>query len=89
MAAAVGMVGTFGQMALVQIPDANPEAKKFKELMRSAVGLATKLGPVLQKIDFYSSSSSVTTYDGDRLIRTRSKTTYKPAEKVTSTSKPK
>ena len=37
-----------------------------------------KLGPVVQKIDFYSSESSVTTYDQKGSVRIEKVVTYKP-----------
>jgi len=39
-----------------------------------------KLGPVLQKIDFYSSESSMGTYDGPLTMRSESVVTYKPSK---------
>jgi hypothetical protein len=87
MAAVVGMVGTFGQMALMQIPEKNAEAKKFKQFAQSLLRIATKLGPVLQKIDFYSSSAAVATQEGDSAVRFTSVTTYRLQPAVANKTK--
>jgi hypothetical protein len=78
MGAAVGMIGMVGQMVVANIPEDNEGAAKGKQVIRSALGIAMKLGPVLQKIDFMSSDSSLTTYDGNLTVREDSVVTYKP-----------
>ena len=89
MAAVVGMIGTFGQMAVAQFPEKDEAARKFKQFAQGALRIAAKLGPILQKIDFYSSSSSVTTYDGKSTLRITSVTTYKPGPAVANSSSAK
>lgn len=78
MAAMAAMVGSFGAMFVAQIPEKNDDAKKFKQFAQSCLRIAGKLGPVLQKMDFYSSSSSMSVYDGELVVRSTKVTTYKP-----------
>lgn len=77
LAAAAGMIGMFGGMAVAGLPETNAEEKQGKQIMQSALGILMKLAPVLGKIDFYSSSSSICTFDGKLTMRTDSVTTYK------------
>ena len=72
------MAGMIGNMVIAGIPEDKPEAAKVKTIFRSVLGILMKLGPVLQKIDFYSSESSMKTYDGESLMRKESVVTYKP-----------
>ncbi|MFH1108634.1 MAG: hypothetical protein V1790_05485 [Planctomycetota bacterium] len=76
LAAGIGMIGMFGGMATAMIPD-EPETHKVKQIVQSALTIVLKLGPILQKIDFYSSESSMTTYDGPLTVRQESVVTYK------------
>jgi hypothetical protein len=76
------MIGMFGQMGVANIPETDAEAAKAKQLVRSILGILMKLGPVLQKIDFLSSESSITTYDGNLVLRKDSVVTYKPKAEV-------
>lgn len=76
LAGVVGMIGMFGGMATAGIPE-NPETHQVKKVIQSALGILMKLGPILQKIDFYSSESSMTTYDGSSTVRIESVVTYK------------
>jgi hypothetical protein len=75
---AAAMAGMIGGMVTAMIPD-EPEARKVKQVVQKAMGIIMKLGPVLQKMDFYSSESAVTTYDGELTVRTEKVITYKPA----------
>jgi len=77
LATVAGMVGMFGGMAVAGMPDSGDEERQAKHIVQSLLGIAVKLGPVLQKIDFYSSESSMATYDGKLTIRTESVVTYK------------
>jgi hypothetical protein len=58
------------------------------------MGMVMKLGPILQKIDFYSSEASVSTYDGALTFRSQSLVTYKspddsaPAAETVAAKKP-
>jgi hypothetical protein len=49
-----------------------------KELLRQLVATVMKLPPVLRRIDFYSSESAITTYDGDLKVESKRVVTYKP-----------
>lgn len=81
LAGGMSMVSMFGTMALSAIPADSPGTIEAKQNVRRALALLTKLAPVLQRLDFFSSESSVTTYDGDRIIRTQTVITYKmPAD---------
>ncbi len=73
----VGMVGMFGGMAVAGMPEKGDEERQAKKIVQSLLSIVMKLGPVLQKIDFYSSESSMGTYDGQLTIRTESIVTYK------------
>ncbi|MEK7785952.1 MAG: hypothetical protein AAB658_11110, partial [Chloroflexota bacterium] len=77
LGAAVGMAGMFGGMAVAGMPEKGDDERQAKRIVQSLLGMVMKLGPVLQKIDFYSSESSIATYDGKLTIRTESVVTYK------------
>ena len=83
MAGVVGIIGMMGGLMTAQIPDVPDdqpgahETKRVKRVVQKIMGIIMKLGPVLQKIDFFSSSASVCTVDGN-IIRTEYVTTYKP-----------
>lgn len=76
LASAMGMIGMIGGFATANIPD--PDAKK---VVQTIFGAAMKLGPVFQKIDFYSSQATRITVDGN-IVRTDTVITYKPEEKA-------
>lgn len=59
LAQVLGMVGVFGGMAGMAIPD--PDAQK---VLTSVLKIVAKLGPVAQKIDFFKSTSYAVTFDG-------------------------
>jgi len=74
----LGMVGMFGGMAGMAIPD--PQAQK---MLTSVLKIVAKLGPVAQKIDFFKSTSASVVFDG-KMWRKRSVTNYRsPKERVT------
>lgn len=82
-AQALGMAGMFGAMlgkhgisAGGQCCDKGQE--KAVEIVQKLMLIASKLGPVLQKIDFYNSEAGVTTCDGVN-FRSERIITYKPA----------
>lgn len=77
MAAILGPLSFGIGMASASIPSNDPEARKVKEVMQKGAGIMMKLGPVLQKIDFFSSDSMMSTRDG-LAIRSETVTTYKP-----------
>ena len=72
---AAAMAGMFGGMATAGM--GKEVSAEVKTAIQSGLGIVMKLGPILQKIDFYSSEASVTTFDGERTLRTESVTTYK------------
>lgn len=72
---AAAMAGMFGGMAVMGMGKEVPD--NVKGGLKAALDIVVKLGPILQKIDFYSSEASVTTLEGDRTLRTQSVTTYK------------
>ncbi|MEK6674028.1 MAG: hypothetical protein AABZ47_00065 [Planctomycetota bacterium] len=76
MAAGLGMASMIGGMVAQGIPSDNPEAAKGKALIQSLFGVMMKLGPVVQKIDFYSSESSMTVQEGTT-VRSEIVVTYK------------
>ncbi len=77
-AAVATAVGMFGGMALAGLPDGSPEAAKWKGAAQRVLGIVTKLGQIVQKIDFYSSEAAATTFDGKRSLTKRMIVTYKP-----------
>jgi len=75
----IGGISMAGGMMTMMIPD--PEAQ---QALGKILGMVAKLGPVVQKIDFYKSSSKYTTFDG-KAWYTRSVTNYQsPAERSPS-----
>ena len=73
-----GIAATAGMasgIALAAIPD-EPGTHAPKRFFKTLVPIAMKLGPILQTIDFYSSQSTVTTFDGSAL-RSNEVVTYK------------
>lgn len=83
MAGVVTIIGTMGGLMTAMIPEVpgngaeSREMSQVKRVMQSIAGVILKLGPVLQKIDFYSSRAAMTTVDGN-IARIESVTTYKP-----------
>lgn len=86
IAKALGMVGMFGPMMVGGMPAKTAEEKKEKQMIESLLRILVKLAPVVQKIDFYSSESSVATYDGKLTLRTDSVTTYKKTQEGPATA---
>lgn len=83
LAQAFGMVGMFGPMIVGGMPERTAEEKQSKQAIESLMRILVKLAPVMAKIDFYSSTSSMGTYDGKLTMRTDTVTTYR---KTASTS---
>lgn len=69
----MGMIGMAGGMMSGMMPGSDKDKQALQKLMT----IVMKLGPVLQKIDFYSSESSWTTYDGEATVRSEKVITYK------------
>jgi hypothetical protein len=87
---AVGMAGMVGGMMTAGID--GPDAAEKKQVIQRVMSVIMKLGPALQKLDFYSSESSVCTYDGNLTVRSERVVTYKPSGgeevKTTKAGKP-
>ena len=83
----VGIVGMMSGMATSMIPGEPGADNKIKKLVQTASAMIMKLGPILQKIDFFTSESSVTTYDGETTIRLEMVVMYKaPTEEEGKTA---
>ena len=82
-----GMASMFGNMAVAGMPTNNDDERQAKAVMQGIFGILTRLTPVLQQIDFFSSSSSLCTNDG-RDYRTEAVTAYKPPAKKEATPAP-
>ncbi len=76
MAGAASMMGMVGGIITAQLPD-EPDGSNKKQMVQKLMTMVMKLGPVLQKIDFYSSESSMCTYDGALTVRSEKVVTYK------------
>ena len=59
LAAVLRMVQMMGPMSTAQIPDAD-----VRKMMGKVFLLMGKLAPVMQRIDFFDSNASATTFDG-------------------------
>ncbi len=80
------MAGMVGGMVSAQIGGgARPGSQ---EVIAKMVSLATKLAPVLRELDFYSSRSSMTTYDGASKVESTDIVTYKTAETLRHSAHP-
>ena len=78
LAQVLGGLSMMGGMATMAVPD-----EKARQVVTKILGMVAKLGPVVQKIDFYKSSSECVTFDG-KTWRKRSVTHYRsPEERVT------
>ncbi|UCC29450.1 MAG: hypothetical protein JSU86_14755 [Phycisphaerales bacterium] len=77
MSELVGMVAVGMGLATASIPD-TPKTRDIKMVFQKLSPIVMKLGPVVQKIDFLSSQSSVTTFDGPLIMRTEKVVTYRP-----------
>ncbi len=76
LAKGLGMAGMIAQMFTAGLPDDKPEAAKIKPVVQRLVASMMKLGPVLRKLDFYSSESTATTIKGS-VVRTERVVTFK------------
>ncbi len=77
LAAMFGSFGFIGAMMSAGIPDNTTESKIMKDFIQKSTSILAKLAPVVAKLDFFSSESSVMTKEG-LVIRTENVTTYKP-----------
>ena len=76
LGAALGVIGMVGGMATASMPDQPEDARQAKRIAQTMLSTMMKLSPVLQKLDFYSSESAVTTVDG-LVMRQERVVTYK------------
>ena len=76
LGAALGIIGMVGGMATASMPDQPEDARQAKRIAQTILSTMMKLSPVLQKLDFYSSESAVTTVDG-LVMRQERVVTYK------------
>lgn len=86
LASGLGMLGMFGPMLVGGMPEKTAEEKQAKQGIESGLRILVKLAPVLQKIDFYSSASSMGTYDGKLTLKTDTVTTYKKGKEGPATA---
>lgn len=86
MASVVGATLPFGPYAHPGTATA-PATQPQRQPMRILFGMIGALAPVIAQMDFYRSTSSVTTFDGQRWI-TRSVTTYQPPRAERPTTAP-
>ncbi|MBI1827341.1 MAG: hypothetical protein HY287_13505 [Planctomycetes bacterium] len=86
---AAGMIGMFGGMGLASMPDNSSEEKHAKQIATSGLSMLTKLAPVLQKINFFSSEASMSSYDGKLTLKTESVCTYKEHDRALGNEAPK
>jgi len=76
LAQGVTMMGVFGGMVSAQMDES--ASQEAREMLPKLMALGMKLAPILKELDFYSSQSSVTTYDGATKIETSSVINYRP-----------
>lgn len=79
LAGVITAVGIGGNLAAGLIP--GDQASEARQVLQKIMSIVAKLGPVVAKLDFYNSESSITTYDGDTIIRTEKVVTFKPPSK--------
>lgn len=77
LADALGMVGfVAGLLPMIKVNANDGEDSEAMGLLQKLLPLVAKLGPILREIDFYSSESAVSTFDGSAW-RDRQVTVYK------------
>lgn len=81
IAQGLAMAGMIGGMATAGIPD-----EEGKKMAQRIMTMLMKLGPVFQKMDFFSSESSITTYDGASILLKERIVTYKSPTAGNSTT---
>lgn len=88
IAQTIGMAGMMGGMfaGMATSGMTDEEAGPRKKIMQKLMGTLMKLGPVMQKLDFFSSESSVVTYDGKLDWRKKSVVAYKSDKESTKTA---
>ncbi len=76
LAQGVTMIGLFGGILSANMDETT--SKEAHKLMPKLMALGMKLVPVFKQLDFYSSQSSVTTYDGATKVETFDVINYRP-----------
>ena len=71
------LVGTAAQIAMARASSDHPGTTNTLRSIRAIIRIVMKLGPILHKLDFYRSSSLVSTID-DGFLRTEGVITYQP-----------
>ncbi|MCH8244218.1 MAG: hypothetical protein IH897_16650, partial [Planctomycetes bacterium] len=64
----MGMASLLGGGLVAWIPDETADARKLKTVAKKTLSIVMKLAPILQKIDYYSSESSVVTRRGNAIL---------------------
>ena len=72
----MGMAGLLGGGLVAWIPDQHDDSRKLKDAAKKMLSIVMKLAPIVQKIDYYSSESSVMTRRGNAIL-IESVVTYK------------
>jgi hypothetical protein len=70
------MISMFGGMGIAMMPADDPGAQEMKPILTKVFSMLNKLGPVLMKLDFFSSQASVTTVSAGQ-VHNESVITYK------------
>jgi|GEM_PF-1233331 len=76
-AKALTMASTFGTMMIAGMGENDDQTRQTKRIASGLLEIAMKVGPILQRVNFYSSEASISVYDGAQSIRTESLVTYK------------
>ena len=77
----MGMASLLGGGLVAWIPDETADARKLKTVAKKTLSIVMKLAPIVQKIDYYSSESSVMTRRGNAILSESVVTYKKPTPK--------
>lgn len=77
----MGMAGLLGGGLVAWIPDQHDDSRKLKDAAKKMLSIVMKLAPIVQKIDYYSSESSVMTRRGNAILIESVVTYKKPTPK--------
>ncbi|MCH9003360.1 MAG: hypothetical protein IIC02_12370, partial [Planctomycetes bacterium] len=77
----MGMAGLLGGGLVAWIPDQHDDSRKLKDVAKKMLSIVMKLAPILQKIDYYSSESSMMTRRGNAILIESVVTYKKPTPK--------
>jgi hypothetical protein len=76
LAQVLTMVSMVGGMVTAMMPADEPNAQELKPILTSIFSMLNRLGPVLMKLDFFSSQASMSTYSAGQ-VRNEWVMTYK------------